>query len=333
MLTRCPHCQTQFRVRAEQLTIRQGRVRCGVCQQAFNALESLRDEIVAAPTEIPAFTRVDPHHWAAHEISAPPGEESASPTPAVSTMQVASPAEADEASAPVSAAPEEVQKPEPASAPGRRLEEAEAAPEPEMRLEEQATAEPTMGFQQTEEAQTTPDDAAAASDALPRTPSVPAAPASPRRWPWAAGSVALALLLVAQLVYIFRSELAVSAPASRPFLISACETLGCSVPRPLRPDLMGIETSDLAPDGDKLRLSATLKNHASYAQDYPYLEITLTDTQDAALVKKALAPADYLPAGLDVAAGFPPGGEINVNLLLTVADVSPVGYRLYLFYP
>lgn len=44
ILARCPACSTTFRVRPEQLNARQGRVRCGQCNHAFNALESVVDE-------------------------------------------------------------------------------------------------------------------------------------------------------------------------------------------------------------------------------------------------------------------------------------------------
>lgn len=43
MLTRCPSCQTVFRLTAEQLLARQGRVRCGNCLHPFNALDHLAD--------------------------------------------------------------------------------------------------------------------------------------------------------------------------------------------------------------------------------------------------------------------------------------------------
>ncbi len=39
MLTRCPACQTVFRLRPEQLHARGGEVRCGHCFQPFNALD------------------------------------------------------------------------------------------------------------------------------------------------------------------------------------------------------------------------------------------------------------------------------------------------------
>lgn len=43
MFTRCPACQTQFRVRAEQLRTAAGRVRCGACGEAFDAVSRLSD--------------------------------------------------------------------------------------------------------------------------------------------------------------------------------------------------------------------------------------------------------------------------------------------------
>lgn len=49
MFTRCPGCQTAFRLRAAQLARAQGRVRCGQCGQAFNALQSLADTPAGLP--------------------------------------------------------------------------------------------------------------------------------------------------------------------------------------------------------------------------------------------------------------------------------------------
>ncbi|RTL34466.1 MAG: DUF3426 domain-containing protein [Rhodocyclaceae bacterium] len=48
ILARCPACSTTFRVRPEQLNARHGRVRCGQCQHAFNALENQIEEGTSA---------------------------------------------------------------------------------------------------------------------------------------------------------------------------------------------------------------------------------------------------------------------------------------------
>ncbi|KAA3653043.1 MAG: DUF3426 domain-containing protein, partial [Proteobacteria bacterium] len=44
MRTRCPACQTLFRISSEQLRARQGMVRCGHCRHTFNALDTLDTE-------------------------------------------------------------------------------------------------------------------------------------------------------------------------------------------------------------------------------------------------------------------------------------------------
>ncbi|BAZ93205.1 hypothetical protein TspCOW1_18690 [Thiohalobacter sp. COW1] len=53
MLTRCPHCQTVFALRAGHLAVASGWVRCPECGRGFNALESLFDswEDALAPAE------------------------------------------------------------------------------------------------------------------------------------------------------------------------------------------------------------------------------------------------------------------------------------------
>ncbi|WP_369601074.1 DUF3426 domain-containing protein [Hahella sp. SMD15-11] len=41
MLTRCPHCDARFKVTEAQLSVANGKVRCGNCMQVFNAREHL----------------------------------------------------------------------------------------------------------------------------------------------------------------------------------------------------------------------------------------------------------------------------------------------------
>jgi hypothetical protein len=147
------------------------------------------------------------------------------------------------------------------------------------------------------------------------------------------GILLLLFVGAGQLTYLFRTELAVLMPELRPTLSAGCELLGCTLPRPRKPEMVGIETSDLAPEGSGLLLTATLQNRAPFTQDYPHLELTLTDTQDEALIRKVLIPADYLPADQSVDAGFAARSEVAVKLSFEASGVPAVGYRLYLFYP
>jgi predicted Zn finger-like uncharacterized protein len=54
MYTQCPDCKTAFRVTARVLQQAGGRVRCGGCGSAFNALESLSEELPADRDTSPA---------------------------------------------------------------------------------------------------------------------------------------------------------------------------------------------------------------------------------------------------------------------------------------
>jgi len=60
ILARCPACGTTFRVHPEQLQARGGRVRCGQCKHAFNALDSRIGEESATTTDQPSAPSESP---------------------------------------------------------------------------------------------------------------------------------------------------------------------------------------------------------------------------------------------------------------------------------
>lgn len=296
MFTRCPSCRTAFRVTPEQLKARAGKVRCGHCNAVFNALETLED---APPVETP---------------SAP-----------------AAPAPAEAAAA----------APEPTTEAG--------AGEPDVAAEPAGATHVGAGWSRATRSASISAGGTHVGAGLPATapdsgagPLPPAqiepAPAPPRRraFAWALAAIAMLALLGAQSVYVFRTELAALRPDLRPALEELCAALGCDIPLPSKPDLMSIESSDLHPDpkqGKLLLLAATLKNRAPFAQAYPHLELTLTDSQDQPLVRRVFAPQEYLAAGTDMHAGFAANGDLALSLQLEAAEVGATGYRLYLFYP
>jgi hypothetical protein len=82
-------------------------------------------------------------------------------------------------------------------------------------------------------------------------------------------------------------------------------------------------------------LNAVLRNRAPFPQDYPSLELTLTDDADRPVVRRVLRPADYLDAtrSKQAAAGIAPGAEASFRLSLDASRTRATGYRLYLFFP
>ena len=57
-VTACPACATCFRVYPQQLATRQGKVRCGKCGEAFNALERLAEEELEEQARIAAEPQI-----------------------------------------------------------------------------------------------------------------------------------------------------------------------------------------------------------------------------------------------------------------------------------
>lgn len=156
------------------------------------------------------------------------------------------------------------------------------------------------------------------------------------RWLWAIGAFLLTMILLAQASYFLRVELAARLPGLKPALTTYCIWLKCSIPLPKKADLISIESSDLEASpaqANVIALNAILRNRAPYAQAYPNLELTLTDTTDMALARRIFQPAEYLKPGEDESHGLSPGREISIKLHLDTTDLKPTGYRLFLFYP
>ncbi|MEN8515922.1 DUF3426 domain-containing protein [Burkholderia sp. RS02] len=71
LATRCPHCETVFRLQQEQLSLHEGLVRCGHCHEVFNASESLVPEHAQQPEPVLTETAAAPENDDAHHQAAP----------------------------------------------------------------------------------------------------------------------------------------------------------------------------------------------------------------------------------------------------------------------
>jgi predicted Zn finger-like uncharacterized protein len=159
-----------------------------------------------------------------------------------------------------------------------------------------------------------------------------------RRIAWALAAFFSLLILILQGIYLFRSDIAARIPETRPYLEAVCATYRCEL-RPLRsPKQMAIESSDLQADGRRdnvIVLNAVLRNQAPFAQEYPSLELTLTDERDEAVARRVLAPADYLAVSAAdvIARGIGPGADTVLRVYIDTTGLRAVGYRMYLFFP
>ncbi len=153
----------------------------------------------------------------------------------------------------------------------------------------------------------------------------------------------LLLLLMAQMLFHFRDNVAAHWPATKPVLTRLCDVAGCSL-HPLRDvaiaperfEYLSIDASDLQADPAHkglLILTAIVRSHAPWPLAYPHLELTLTDASDQVVVRRALVPTDYAGGAVDVGNGIAPNGEVPIKLFIDASATTQAGYRLYMFYP
>jgi predicted Zn finger-like uncharacterized protein len=322
LVTTCRHCGARFRVTPDQLNLRQGQVRCGQCQEVFNGFEALErfpgDDTGARLLAMRAAARNAPAEAAAGLESAdlgrrvtPPhvAEPASAPAESRSPAAAAPPSLADvpdlvvDSEEPAIATPAEVPMPEPAAASAAAVEAAPPAPRKEPQAQPLLLAPPP-----------------------PKRPS--------RAWSF--GVALLGLVLTLQLVYASRSQLAGRYPPLRPLLESACAHVGCTVPWANDESALKLEDSELLEVPGRpgqIALQARIRNLSASAQEYPHLELTLTDLSGQTAVRRVLRPADYL--GRAPAPGEALGGssEVLVSVRLETARARPTGYELLLFYP
>jgi predicted Zn finger-like uncharacterized protein len=182
-----------------------------------------------------------------------------------------------------------------------------------------------------------PAEPAALDRGAPPAPFM-AEPPPPRRALWTTLALLALVALAGQAIYRYRAEVTAMVPPARAPLAALCASLGCSMPLPHRPELMSIDSSELQADARRdglIALNAVIHNRAAFAQDYPSLEVTLTDEGDRPVLRRVLAPRDYLDArGRQLAPqGIGPGSEASVRVMLDTSRTRATGYRLYLFYP
>lgn len=362
LITRCPACGTMFKVVTDQLKVSQGWVRCGHCAEVFDASTHLLPGEAAGlppsvfnPEQEPVFREAasapDIHEPAQAEESA--AESSWAParsfadrvplTPFLSVQDAQehdSVADFDPASwrqalherkqqdsvpAPASAAPEDM--------PPRAPELVHTATADEAEFE--SSEMPASGMS---------DDVSfvrtARNRAFWKKPLVR----------WSLG--ALALLLTATLVFQWlvqqKDSLAALDPRLGALLQTVCGQLRCEIRAPRHIDSLVIDSSSFNRIGpDAYRLSFVLKNTGTIALEVPLLEVTLTDTQDRAVVRRVVTPVQFGVTTTTLAARSELAGVLSLKVSgegvrsASAAPSSPAtaswrvvaGYRVLAFYP
>lgn len=182
--------------------------------------------------------------------------------------------------------------------------------------------------------------AAPSTPLRPRTPAVDFSLEPPPRPPlsraWSFGVALLVLVLAAEAVFALRGPLAQRHPSLRPPLEAVCAYAQCTVPWARDERLLKLEESELLEVPGKpgeIALGARIRNLASVAQEYPHLELTLTDLTGQPASRRVLRPTDYLGRPMAVGEVLAAGVEVAIQLRLETPRIKATGYELLLFYP
>lgn len=299
LVTRCPNCSTVFRVTPLHLQAHGGDVRCGHCAHVFNGVATL-------------LTLEEP------EIGIPvKTEEEAEKTPeSVPEISAKAPSSAQTDFSPPDRGPPAEQSGT-SSSPGIEISRSEviqdrATPEPARpevpKSEVRAPGSPVKEKHAFKAAKTadkagdkTRDRRAAAKEKVPQTGDakypglendaldnyLPEGYPSDRLQPlqatfgWAVANLFLLVVLVAQVIYFYRAELAVNLPGARPLLEQYCKVLQCTVSLSPQTKLGDMESPEMTADKPpSVRLAALVRNRARYPQAFPPFQLALIDTEE-----------------------------------------------------
>lgn len=326
LITRCPVCQTLFKVVPDQLRISEGWVRCGQCDEVFDAsLHLVQSSVLGNVAAVPQNARALP------EDVSPPQETFAGsiPTPDTDAMRSGS-GLAGEWSAPE----------EPVVLVSEGQSSSQLAPHLETQepTEQAGPAELAQAIPLLREASgdLVPDSHAASNDiSFLRQGRSPASGSSLlMRAVLACLSLALVLGLAGQIVLQERDRIVAFEPDLQPWLQVICDRLNCKLSPWRKIEMIVIDSSAFTRvRDDSYRLSLTLKNTATVPVGMPALELTLTDTLDQPVIRRVISRSEIDSRSDAIAAGteFPVVVTVAVNPGGGVDRIA--GYRLLAFYP
>lgn len=314
LVTRCPACATLFKVVPDQLRISEGWVRCGQCDEVFDAQAQMQPQVVLAPEEAPEAPALEASNSLPPPLAGADIGLNASPAPVpcaedlpdagefpVSSVGADTPATVSDMPAPPS---EETAVVEPSFTPSPNAAEGAAADAPAVQASflQQASASELSG---------------------------------PSRWILRVVLLLAVLALLGQVAIHQRDRIAATEPALTGVLDAVCRPIGCQVAPLQHIESIVIESSSfIKVRADVYRLAFSLKNTALVPLALPSAELALTDLRDQSVVRRVLSSQEYGAR----AATLGPGEELSVVVPVAVkatgaASDKVTGYRLLVFYP
>lgn len=142
---------------------------------------------------------------------------------------------------------------------------------------------------------------------------------------WRIGSVAMALLLMAQIGY-FQADKLMRQPQVHAAASQFCQAVGCRLAAYGNPDYWSLSHGDLqAHLLERFVLTAALTNQAGEAQAYPALKLTLNDYSGQPIAERIFMPQQY---AINATLAGNQTVQIRLPLVASIAEMG--GFNLTL---
>lgn len=152
---------------------------------------------------------------------------------------------------------------------------------------------------------------------------------------WLLGIVTLCMIFLGQITFYFRGELAQYRDL-KPVVLEFCRLLDCEVEPLRRIGLIELTYATIAPHPQYeniLRIRASMVNRADFAQPYPLMEVTLTDSAGRVIGRRTFEHRAYLNAARAAEEFLSPHVAANTLLDVNNPDGKAVGYEVQLVAP
>jgi predicted Zn finger-like uncharacterized protein len=312
LFTRCPECDTTFRVTDDTLKKASGQVRCGRCASVFNAYAELHDPAAKSFEPAPPPAPVEPPAAPPPEsaAAAPPPPPPAEPDSAAASIGADSHADvvaetsvaADEAVHDTAAE---------ASAAGSKPGDAHAISATE--VDRVLTDDVGLPAPQTPYAWQRSDE--------------PVQQHARSRW-WSVAAALALLALGTQAIHHYRSDIAGHATFG-PWLTATYAAVGAEITPHW--DVRQYEILDWVATAEpnarglgSLKITARIQNRGPARQPYPAVQLRLKDRWEAAVGSRMFAPAEYLPRDTPRGRLMSPGETTRAEI--EVVDPGPDAY-------
>lgn len=358
LVTRCPKCNSDFVVKSEELRLHDGLVRCGSCTHIFdgfaalqNALPTLTQRPVSTNPSKPTLAPLRPLEPTPAPISSPrstsgpisPPFFGTSDTDNVSRTPVSEPMRARPLTGvlPLGSAPASASD----SASFSATTKAPAVLRHRSRTE--SLLDDTV-----DEPLAAPLGLSIQGESRLRGEGVSVGRTQPeflvdevdtqrlKVLLWGLASALALAMLVMQLAYVYRNDLATQMPSFKPMLETMCSTFKCEVS--LRRQIERISVSVIAFERQAsaeqeskpvdMTLKFSMRNRLNLAQPWPSLSLELTDASGTVVLRKLLSPREYLPTAL-ADKPFAAGQDVTLNVPIKVMGLQINGYSLKPFFP